>query len=37
VLLWKRGGWSDAAQLLASIDCVSALRGLGDAQHPAVV
>ncbi|MBR7826020.1 hypothetical protein KDK95_06860 [Actinospica sp. MGRD01-02] len=30
VLLWRRDGWSDAAQLLACIGCVANLLGLAD-------
>lgn len=37
LLLWKRGGWPDAAQLLATVDCVTDLLGLTDDRWQAAV
>lgn len=37
LLLWKRDGWSDAAQLLATIDCVTRLLGLAGTHQQAAV
>jgi hypothetical protein len=37
LLLWKRDGWSDAAELLASISCVTHLLGIADSYPEAAV
>lgn len=37
LLLWKRDGWSDAPELLASIGCVAHLLGLADTDVPALL
>lgn len=36
LLLWKRDGWSDAHEMLASIGCVANLLGLTGAEHAVV-
>jgi hypothetical protein len=33
ILLWKRGGWADAPELLGSISCVAGLFGLADTRR----